>query len=170
MELREKLQYPERDLQKEQKIKELLLQFSALAVEADGKMRGEPLLEELNRLLPKGRFLRWEDVSSYLGWTDADTLARDLALPEAPLVEDITREETEYLVQRILEDPAGETVGYYLEMLDRTFPGTSVSELIFNPEWCEDYEGDGEPSAEEIVEIAFRSRNNLLELGDRYGK
>ena len=85
-------------------------------------------------------------------------------------VEDITKEEALCLVKRILEDPADETADYYVELLDRTFPNTSISDLIFNPEFCEDYTGDGEPTAEEIVEIAFRSRLHILTLGDGHGE
>ena len=85
-------------------------------------------------------------------------------------VEDITKEEALCLVKRILEDPADETADYYVELLDRTFPNTSISDLIFNPEFCEDYTGDGEPTAEEIVVIAFRSRLHILTLGDGHGE
>ena len=166
MELREILKYPERNIEKEKVLETLLYQMN----EEDGEDKARPILEEIRKHLPQGRSLCWEDAVSYLGWTDAATLARDLALPEAPAVPDITREETLYLVSRILENPADETVGYYLELLDRSFPAISVSELIFNPELCDDYMGEGEPTAQEIVEIAFRSRLHILTQGDENGK
>ena len=166
MELREVFRYPDRDPEKEAAVESLLRQVDVSV----GREQMEPVLAQIRELLPPGRTLTWEDAVSYLGWTDAATLPRDLVLPDAPAVEDITKEEALCLVKRILEDPADETADYYVELLDRTFPNTSISDLIFNPEFCEDYTGDGEPTAEEIVEIAFRSRLHILTLGDGHGE
>ena len=94
-----------------------------------------------------------------------DEFAKEISLPNPPVVCDITIEEAAKIIQMIaeLESPEGieeveevrNYICYYMELLEKSIPHNNVSDLIY---WYDVEEYGHEPSAREIAEKAFETR------------
>lgn len=120
-------------------------------------------IDELNSKVQK----KYEpmDFHDYMAAVSIDDLAKEVSLPNPPIVSDITIEEVSKIIEMIaeLKSPEGmEEVGevypyinYYIELLEKSIPHNNISDLIY---WYDVEEYGHEPTAREIAETAFKTR------------
>ncbi len=105
------------------------------------------------------------DFQNYMGAMSLEEFAKELSLPNPPVVSDITVEEAAKIIQMIaeLKSPEGieeveevyNYISYYIELLEKSIPHNNISDLIY---WYDVEEYGHEPSAREIAEKAFKTR------------
>lgn len=105
------------------------------------------------------------DFQNYMGAMSLEDFAKEMSLPNPPVVSDITVEEVTKIIQMISELKTPEEIeeveevenyiGYYIELLERSIPNNNISDLIY---WYDVDECGNEPSARDIAEKAFKER------------
>ena len=92
-------------------------------------------------------------------WADdgEERAAAETLMGPARVVPDITRAELVEIARRILDDPAGDGLSYWLELFTLKTPARGDSDFFFwpDPEWLARI-GTDEPSAEQTVDEALR--------------
>ncbi|EKQ56077.1 MULTISPECIES: hypothetical protein [unclassified Clostridium] len=107
------------------------------------------------------------DFQEYWGSVSLEDLAKEVSLPNPPMVNDITIEEAAKIIEMIVELKSPEGVeeveevypyiNYYIELLEKSITHNNISDLIY---WYDVEEYGHEPSAREIAEKAFKTREN----------
>ncbi|NMM62429.1 hypothetical protein HBE96_06945 [Clostridium sp. P21] len=105
------------------------------------------------------------DFQNYMGAMSLEEFAKEISLPNPPVVNDITLEEVSKIIEMIIElkSPEGieeveevdDYIWYYIELLEKSMPHNNISDLIY---WYDVEEYGHEPSAREIAEKAFATR------------
>ncbi|AWI05537.1 hypothetical protein [Clostridium drakei] len=105
------------------------------------------------------------DFQNYMGAMSLDEFAKEISLPNPPVVSDITLEEASQIIEMIIElkSPDGieeveeveNYICYYIELLEKSIHHNNISDLIY---WYDVEEYGHEPSAREIAEKAFETR------------
>ena len=124
--MREILHYPQIDRQKLDMVKKLI---ENIADNPNGDGCHE--LSELNRITGK----QYSEMyfNEYWGWTDLDTLAKNVLTPEPPCIHDLSRDEMKEIVSIIknalisLDD---NKAAYYMELLHKSLPLSDVRRYI----------------------------------------
>ncbi|WP_027624533.1 hypothetical protein [Clostridium lundense] len=110
------------------------------------------------------------DFANYLASTSLEEISKMVALPNPPIIKDITIEETTEIIEIIANlewpqeiDEVEEVdiyIEYYLELMGKSIPNKDISDLIY---WYDVEEYGHEPTAREIAEKAFKMREvNVL--------
>lgn len=99
------------------------------------------------------------------GFPIGKLIRKEISLPNPPAVSDISVEEAAKIIQMIaeLKSPEGieeveevdNYIFYYIELLEKSIPHDNISDLIY---WCDVAEYEHEPSAREIAEKAFETK------------
>lgn len=109
------------------------------------------------------------DFHDYMAAVSLEDLAKEVSLPNPPIVSDITVEEAAKIIDMIaeLKSPEGMEeveeaypyINYYIELLEKSIPHNNISDLIY---WYDVEEYGHEPTAREIAEKAFKDKNEII--------
>jgi hypothetical protein len=168
--LRKELQPPKIDTKLVSELMELIEEISELGeeyyeeyYEKKEKTVLNERMEELNSKVekvyePMSFIQYWEAVS-------LEDLAKEVALPNPPIVRDITIDEVTSIIEMIVNLEAPEEIekveevepyiSYYIELIEQSLPHDNISDMIY---WYEVEEYGHEPSSREIAEKAFQTR------------
>lgn len=169
--LRKELQPPKINEGLVEELMQLIEEISGLVEEA----YEEDYLNDENSLLKKKiRELNLKtkkeyeptDFAEYWGYTSLEDLAKEVALPNPPIMKDITIEEVSSIIDMImnLKSPEGieeveevePYITYYLELMEKSIPNSDISDLIY---WYDVEDYGHEPTPREIAEKAFENRD-----------
>lgn len=168
--LRKELQPPKIDKKLVEELMQLIEEISDLSeeyyeeyYEKNEKTFLNDKIDQLNSRVHK----KYEpiDFQNYQGAMSLKDFAKEISLPNPPVVIDITIEEVAKIIEMIIElkSPEGieeveevdNYICYYIELLEKSIPHNNISDLIF---WYDVEEYGNEPSAREIAEKAFETR------------
>ncbi|WPC39588.1 hypothetical protein [Clostridium sp. JS66] len=165
--LRKELQPPKINNELVEELKKLIGEISNLSeqyyeeyYEKNEKTILNDKIDELNSKVHK----KYEpiDFQNYMGAMSLEEFAKEISLPNPPVVSDITVEETAKIIEMIIElkSPDGieeveNYICYYIELLEKSIHHNNISDLIY---WYDVEEYGHEPSAREIAEKAFETR------------
>lgn len=109
------------------------------------------------------------DFHDYMAAVSLEDLAKEVSLPNPPIVSNITVEEAAKIIDMIaeLKSPEGieeveevyPYINYYIELLEKSIPHNNISDLIY---WYDVEEYGHEPTAREIAEKAFKDKNEII--------
>lgn len=119
------LNYPLIDTEKLDHIKSLI---DSIAENPAKKDSAE--LNELNRIT--GKNYMGIEFAEYWGWTDLDTLAEKVSIPEPPCMPDLTRDEIKEIVSIVKSSIISDDnkAEYYMELLHKSLPLSNVLQYI----------------------------------------
>lgn len=168
--LRKELQPPKINNELVEELKKLIEEISSLSeqyyeeyYEKNEKTILNDKIDELNSKVNK----KYEpiDFQNYMGAMSLEEFAREISLPNPLVVSDITVEETAKIIEMIIElkspeeikevEEVADYICYYIELLEKSMPHSNISDLIY---WYDVEEYGHEPSAREIAEKAFATR------------
>lgn len=168
--LRKELQPPKINNELVEELKKLIEEISNLSeqyyeeyYEKNEKTILNDKIDELNSKVHK----KYEpiDFQNYMGAMPIEEFAKEISLPNPPVVNDITVEETSKIIEMIIElkSPDGieeveevdNYICYYIELLEKSIHHNNISDLIY---WYDVEEYGHEPSAMEISKKAFETR------------
>lgn len=160
MDLRKELLPPIREKEKIEAIKKLVNKIENLIYEHNDTI---DLLDQLNKMLPGNTLIDEFSVMNYHSYAGIDEYVDILMTPDPKPVKDITKEEMLYIINMIEEDPCNENVEYYANLIDVSFPNKDLVSLILAPEGMGYSAQTGWPTAEDIVEKAFKLNIKIKE-------
>ncbi|OOM34543.1 hypothetical protein [Clostridium beijerinckii] len=81
------------------------------------------------------------DFQNYIGAMSLEEFAKEISLPNPPVVSDISVEEVTKIVQMIVElkspegieevEEVGDYICYYIDLLEKSIPHDNISDLIY---------------------------------------
>lgn len=127
--MRKELEFPEIDLSRIEKVKELIEEIAELEENVNEK------LTELNLLTKRQH--RAEEFIEYWEWTDLDTLAQITLTPEPPYILDLKKDEIVEvikIIKKCLINGEDNKAQYYEELLHKGLPLPNVMDYVMSKE------------------------------------